>query len=87
MPGIALGLFGSLLLRHLLQGLLHGVSTSNPMTLFGVPALMAVGALLACWLVSTVTGSFGVTAAGATVEQSEPLVDIIVLRTMVSAGI
>jgi len=38
-------------------------------------------------LVSTVTGSFGVNPAGVTEEQSEPLVDVIALRTMISVRV
>ena len=38
-------------------------------------------------LVSTVTGSFGITAAGVTEEPSEPIVDVIVLRTMIPVRI
>jgi hypothetical protein len=36
---------------------------------------------------SKVTGSFGITAAGVREQESEPLVDIIVLRTTISARI
>ncbi len=48
--GITLGLIGALLLRRLMQGLLYGVSASDPVTLVGMPALIAFVALIACWL-------------------------------------
>jgi predicted permease len=46
--GIALGLAGALAAGQLLQGLLWGVSSRDPLTLVGVPALMIVVAFAAC---------------------------------------
>ena len=48
--GVALGLLGAIALTRLLQGLLFGISASDPLT-FAVIALLLVGvALLACWI-------------------------------------
>ena len=48
--GVALGLVGALALTRLLQGLLFGISASDPFT-FAAIALLLVGvALLACWI-------------------------------------
>ena len=48
--GVTLGLWGALGAGQLLQGLLFGVSSRDPLTLVGVPALMAVVALVACFV-------------------------------------
>ncbi|HEY0726294.1 MAG TPA: ABC transporter permease, partial [Pyrinomonadaceae bacterium] len=48
--GVALGLLGAIALTRLLQGLLFGISASDPLT-FAAIALLLVGvALLACWI-------------------------------------
>ena len=48
--GVALGLLGAIAFTRLLQGLLFGISASDPLT-FAVIALLLVGvALLACWI-------------------------------------
>lgn len=48
--GVALGLLAAIAFTRLLQGLLFGISASDPLT-FGVIAVLLVGvALLACWL-------------------------------------
>jgi len=48
--GIALGLLAAIALTRLLQGLLFGISASDPWT-FAVIATLLVGvALLACWV-------------------------------------
>jgi len=48
--GVALGLLAAIAFTRLLQGLLFGISASDPLT-FGVIALLLVGvALLACWV-------------------------------------
>ena len=48
--GVTLGLVGALGAGQLLQGLLFGISSRDPLTLVGVPALMAVVALVACFV-------------------------------------
>jgi putative ABC transport system permease protein len=48
--GVALGLIAAVALTRLLQGLLFGISASDPLT-FTVVAFLLVGvALLACWI-------------------------------------
>jgi putative ABC transport system permease protein len=47
--GIALGLVGAVLLTRVLESLLFGVSTRDPMTFLGVAALLLVAVLLACY--------------------------------------
>jgi ABC-type antimicrobial peptide transport system permease subunit len=48
--GVALGLLAAIGFTRLLQGLLFGISASDPLT-FAVIALLLVGvALLACWI-------------------------------------
>jgi putative ABC transport system permease protein len=48
--GVALGLLAAIAFTRLLQGLLFGISASDPLT-FGVIAALLVGvALLACWI-------------------------------------
>ncbi len=46
--GMTLGLAGALGAGQLLQGMLFGVSSRDPLTFAGVPALMTVVALVAC---------------------------------------
>ena len=46
--GIALGLTGALFLTRLLDTLVYGVGTLDPLTFVAVPAVLAVVALLAC---------------------------------------
>jgi ABC-type antimicrobial peptide transport system permease subunit len=48
--GIALGLTMSLLLTRFLRGLLYGVSTTDPLTVFSVTAVLALIAVAACYL-------------------------------------
>lgn len=48
--GIALGLAGSIALTRLLKGLLFGISASDPLTFVAIASLLAVVALLACWI-------------------------------------
>lgn len=48
-PGLILGLAGSLALTRLLSSLLYGVSATDPLTFAGVAMLLAVVALLACY--------------------------------------
>ncbi len=50
LPGIALGLIAALALTRLLKNLLFGVSASDPLTFVGLSLLLAVVALLACWI-------------------------------------
>jgi putative ABC transport system permease protein len=48
--GAAIGLPAALAITRLMKNLLYGVSASDPLTFAGVPVLLAVVALLACWL-------------------------------------
>jgi ABC-type antimicrobial peptide transport system permease subunit len=48
--GISLGLMGAFGVGQLLQGVLAGVSSRDPITLIGVPALMIVVTLVACFV-------------------------------------
>jgi predicted permease len=48
--GVGLGMAAALAATRLLAGLLHGVSATDPATFLAVPLLLAVVALLACWL-------------------------------------
>jgi putative ABC transport system permease protein len=45
--GLAIGLVAALALTRLLEGLVYGVSTTDPLTFIALPALLAVVALLA----------------------------------------
>lgn len=48
--GLALGLAGAAVLTRTLSGLVYGVGTLDPLTFVAVPALLALVALLACFL-------------------------------------
>jgi predicted permease len=48
--GLALGIAGSLALSELLESMLFNVSTIDPVAFAGAPALLALVALLACYL-------------------------------------
>ena len=48
--GIVIGLATSFMLMQFLRTLLFGISDSDPVTLIAVAALMAVVALVACYL-------------------------------------
>jgi putative ABC transport system permease protein len=48
--GVALGLAGAWALTRLMKSLLFGVSTTDPLTFFGVAVLLSVVALLACYI-------------------------------------
>ena len=48
--GIAIGLAGGLAMARALSGLLYGVSSTDPLTLTLVVALLSATALLACWI-------------------------------------
>ncbi|HTB10788.1 MAG TPA: FtsX-like permease family protein [Bryobacteraceae bacterium] len=48
--GLSIGITGAFALRHLLLGLLFGVSPSDPLIYAGVAALMLSVALLACYI-------------------------------------
>jgi putative ABC transport system permease protein len=50
MIGALAGLFASLALTRLMKGLLFGVSASDPLTFVAVASLLAVVALVACWI-------------------------------------
>jgi ABC-type antimicrobial peptide transport system permease subunit len=48
--GIALGLFAAMFLTRLLQSLLYGIGVTDPLTFAGVALLLALVAVLACWI-------------------------------------
>ena len=48
--GLGLGLAGAVMLTRTLAGLVYGVGTMDPLTFVAVPAILAVVALLACFL-------------------------------------
>jgi putative ABC transport system permease protein len=50
--GLGLGLIAAFFLANLLAGVLYGVSPHDPPTFAAVPLLLAVVALIACWLPS-----------------------------------
>jgi putative ABC transport system permease protein len=50
LPGLCLGLAGSLALSRLLSGMLYEVSATDPLTLLAVSAALIGAALLACWI-------------------------------------
>jgi macrolide transport system ATP-binding/permease protein len=49
-PGIALGLIGAAMLTRLLTSFLYGISATDGITFAGIPVILAVVALLACYL-------------------------------------
>src|SRR5215217_2115672 len=48
--GVVGGLLGAFALTRLLQGLLFGISASDPLTFTGIALLLIAVALLACWI-------------------------------------
>lgn len=48
--GVAIGLAGAFAATRLMQGLVFGIHTSDPVTFLSVPVLLGVAALLACFL-------------------------------------
>lgn len=48
--GMAIGIVAALALTQLLKGFLFGVSTTDPLTFFGIVVLLSFMALLACWI-------------------------------------
>jgi ABC-type antimicrobial peptide transport system permease subunit len=48
--GVVLGLIASLALTRTMKNLLFGVSATDPLTFVGIAFLLAVVALLACWV-------------------------------------
>jgi putative ABC transport system permease protein len=48
--GIAIGIAGAMGLTQLMKTLLYGVSAADPVTFVAVAVLLALVALLACWL-------------------------------------
>ena len=50
LAGVALGLIGSLFGAKLLEGLLFGVTARDPVTFAGVPILLVLVAMVACYL-------------------------------------
>jgi len=48
--GVAVGAAGAFGLTRLMEGLLYGVKTTDPMTYVIVPVLLSGAALLACWI-------------------------------------
>ena len=50
LAGLVIGLIGALALTRLLRALLFGVGPTDPVTFAATPLLLALTALLACWL-------------------------------------
>jgi ABC-type antimicrobial peptide transport system permease subunit len=50
MAGAALGLVGSVIVSHLMSGLLYGVMPTDPLTFVGVTLVLTVVALAACYI-------------------------------------
>ncbi|MCI0336031.1 MAG: ABC transporter permease [Acidobacteria bacterium] len=48
--GVTIGLISSFALTRLIEGLLFGVSATDPLTFAGIPILLAIVALLACYI-------------------------------------
>jgi putative ABC transport system permease protein len=48
--GVSIGLAGALALTQLMQKLLFGVSATDPLTFAGIALLLALVALVACWI-------------------------------------
>ncbi len=48
-PGVAIGILGSLALTRAVQSLLFGVTATDPLTFGGVTLLLVGSALLACY--------------------------------------
>jgi len=48
--GVVLGVFASLALTRLMRSLLFGVGTTDPLTFVGVPMVLLIVSLLACWI-------------------------------------
>jgi ABC-type antimicrobial peptide transport system permease subunit len=48
--GVVLGLIASLALTRTMKSLLFGVSATDPLTFVGIAFLLAVVALVACWV-------------------------------------
>jgi len=50
LAGLGIGLVGALVLTRLLRTLLFGIGPTDPVTFAVTPLLLAMTALLACWL-------------------------------------
>jgi ABC-type antimicrobial peptide transport system permease subunit len=50
MEGAALGLVGSVIVSHLMAGLLYGVMPTDPLTFIGVTLVLTAVALAACYI-------------------------------------
>jgi len=50
LAGLAIGLAGALALTRLMKTLLFGVSATDPLTFGSIALLLALVALLACWI-------------------------------------
>jgi len=48
--GLILGLIGAFALAHFMQSQLYGISSSDPLTMIAVVALLGTVAMVACWL-------------------------------------
>ncbi len=48
--GVAIGLLAALAITQSMKNLLYGVSVADPLTFAGVPFLLVVVAMIACWL-------------------------------------
>jgi len=49
-PGVVIGLLGSLAFTRMMRGLLFGISPIDPLTFVGVPVLLVVVAFLASYI-------------------------------------
>lgn len=50
LAGIVIGLIGSLALTRLIEALLFGIGATDPLTFSPAIVLLALAALLACWI-------------------------------------
>jgi putative ABC transport system permease protein len=48
--GVAIGLIAALVMAQLMKSLLYGVGAIDPLTFVGAPTLLAVTAMIACWI-------------------------------------
>jgi len=49
-PGVVVGIIGALALSRVLQGMLYGVSASDPLVFAGVALLLTAVAIAAAWI-------------------------------------
>jgi putative ABC transport system permease protein len=48
--GVTIGIFGALALTRVMKSMLYGVSATDPVTITGMASILALVALLACWI-------------------------------------